>query len=276
MQPTLDTDTFNQIRAFAREHAGILINAEKSTMVVSRLWRRLDALGFTDFRQYMALVTGPDGAAERVHMLDHLTTNETYFFREPTHFQQLQQQILPSLKRRPLRVWCGAASTGEEPYSLAMALKDYLGGDAWELLATDLSSKVLAQAKRAIYRLERMDHMPQDYLKRYCRRGVEKYQGMIIVEPELRRKVEFRQHNLLQPLQDNGGGFDLIFLRNVLIYFDQPTKQRVIDHVVKQLRPGGWLVTGHCDSLMGIRLPLQSITPSMFVCPQIPSQKRSA
>jgi chemotaxis protein methyltransferase CheR len=278
MNTTLDSATFMRIRDYVHCHAGILIGAEKSSMVVSRLWRRLELLGLPTFEQYLALVTSPEGAAERVHMLDHLTTNETYFFREPAHFNRLQQQILPSLPRRPLRVWCGAASTGEEPYSLAMVLQDTLGNQPWELVATDLSTKVLQQALRGIYRLERLEQMPPAYLKRYCRRGVEKYEGTLMIDTELRRKVEFREHNLLQPLEDRGGGFDVIFLRNVLIYFDQPTKQRVLDHVVAQLRPGGWLVTGHCDSLIGIRLPLQQIIPSVFVSApaQHQPQKRPA
>ena len=275
MITTLDTNTFNRIRDYVYEHAGILINAEKNSMVVSRLWRRLEKLGMRDFEQYLALVTSPKGVEERVHMLDQLTTNETYFFREPAHFNRLQHQILPSLPRRPLRVWCGAASTGEEPYSLAMVLQEALGNRPWELLATDLSTKVLEQARRGIYRLERLEQMPAGYLKRYCRRGVEKYEGMMMIDADLRGRVEFRQHNLLQPLDDNGGGFDVVFLRNVLIYFDQPTKQRVLDHIVQQLRPGGWLITGHCDSLMGVRLPLQQITPSVFVCaPAQPHQQK--
>lgn len=260
----LNPRTFNQIRDYVYRHAGITINAEKNSMVVSRLWRRLDVLGLADFESYFDLVNSPQGAAERVHMLDQLTTNETYFFREPAHFTRLQNQILPSLKRRPLRVWCGAASTGEEPYSLAMVLQDSLGEQPWQLLATDLSSKVLQLATRGIYRMERLEQMPPEFLRRYCRRGVDKYDGMLMIDPALRQKVEFRQHNLLQPLDDHHG-FDVIFLRNVLIYFDQPTKQRVLDHVVQQLRPGGWLVTGHCDSLIGIDLPLQQVTPSVFV-----------
>ncbi len=264
MQATLRPETFNRIRDYVYQHAGILIGAEKNSMVVSRLWRRLDALGLTDFEQYLDWVNSEHGKAEQVHMLDQLTTNETYFFREPAHFNRLQHQILPGLKKDKVRVWCGAASSGEEPYSLAMVLQDCLGDAPWELLATDLSSKVLVQAKRGLYRMERLEQMPPNYLKRFCRRGVQQYDGMLMVEPQLRRRVQFVQHNLLEPLRDNDG-FDVIFLRNVLIYFDQATKQRVIDNVVRQLRPGGWLITGHCDSLFGIRLPLQQVSPSIFV-----------
>lgn len=272
MQMAISTATFNRIRDYVYQHAGILISAEKSSMVVSRLWRRLETLGLQDFEQYLALVNSAEGAGERVHMLDQLTTNETYFFREPAHFNRLQHQILPALGKRDVRIWCAAASTGEEPYSLAMVMQDTLGDSGWSITATDISSKVLTQARRGVFRMERLEQMPAGYLKRFCRRGVAQYEGMMLIDPLLRNRVQFGQHNLLQPLAEREG-FDVIFLRNVLIYFDQATKQRVINHVLQQLRPGGWLVTGHCDSLIGIQLPLHQVSPSVFVSGNVPRQE---
>lgn len=260
---SLSSASLRMIQDWLYETAGIVITAQKSAMVVSRLWRRVEALGLNDFDAYLAYVFSEEGTAERSEMLDRLTTNETYFFREPAHFARLREQILPSLKERPARIWCAAASTGEEPYSLAMVLADQLGLDDWQLVASDICGRALSQASRGLYRLERLELLPVDYLKRYCRRGTGAYQGMMMVDRELRERVRFEQHNLLHSWPE-AGGFDVIFLRNVLIYFDQPTRQRVIDNLCAALRPGGWLITGHCESLAGIRLPLQQLAPSVY------------
>jgi chemotaxis protein methyltransferase CheR len=255
--------SFNQIREYIYREAGITIGPEKSAMVTSRLWRRLEITGCADYESYLAFITSKAGYEERCLMLDLLTTNETYFFREPAHFKLLAQQILPQVRPRPVRVWCAAASTGEEPYSLAMVLADHLGIDAWELLATDISRKALLHAERGLYRMERLEQMPQQYLKQYCLRGVDEYQGQMAIHPQLRDRVKFAQHNLLQPLAGNQK-FDVIFLRNVLIYFDQPTRQQVLDCVLQNLNPDGWLILGHCESLMGLTLPVAQEVPSIY------------
>jgi len=201
-------------------------------------------------------------------MLDLLTTNETYFFREPAHFKLLREQILPQLTQRENaqrapRVWCAAASSGEEPYSLAMVMAEKLGMQGWQLLATDISGNVLDKASRGMYRMERIENMPPDYMKKYCRRGIDQYEGWMMIDRCLRARVTFAQHNLLQkPAFDDH--FDVIFLRNVLIYFDQPTKQRVLENLISVLRPGGWLITGHCESLNGLSLPVQQLSPSIY------------
>jgi len=262
MKP-LSAEAFRTIQEWLYQTAGILINAQKGSMVVSRLWRRVEALGLDDFDAYLNYVFSASGVAERAEMLDRLTTNETYFFREPAHFARLKNQIIPSLNGRPVKVWCAAASTGEEPYSLAMVLADQLGADGWQLVASDICRRALKQASSGLYRLERMELLPDDYLKRYCRRGTGDYQGMMMIDRELRARVRFEQHNLLSPWPE-AGGFDVVFLRNVLIYFDQPTRQRVINHLCATLRPGGWLITGHCESLAGIRMPLQQLAPSVY------------
>ena len=254
---------FQQIREYVHRVAGINIGPEKSTMVTGRLWRRLEETGCAGYEEYLAFINSNAGADERLVMLDLLTTNETYFFREPAHFNRLAQSILPEIKTRPVRIWCAAASTGEEPYSLAMVLDDYLGNNNWDLLATDISRKVLLHAERGYYRMERLEYMPQAYLKSYCLRGVNEYDGQLAINPKLRARVRFAQHNLLQPLQETQP-FDVIFLRNVLIYFDQPTKQRVLNHLINNLRPNGWLILGHCETLMGLDLPLVQEVPSVY------------
>jgi len=274
MNMSLNHAEFVQIRDYVRRTAGIIIGDEKMSMVVSRLWRHVEKLGFADFASYLKHLHSAEGAQSKAQMLDLLTTNETYFFREPAHFKLLREQVMPQYKQRAPRVWCAAASSGEEPYSLAMVLAEKYGPQGWQLLATDISGNVLEKASRGMYRLERIENMPADYMKRYCRRGIDQYDGWFMIDRCLRARVTFAQHNLLQkPAFDllssgqektaNDNLFDVIFLRNVLIYFDMPTKQRVLENLVSALRPGGWLITGHCESLNGLSLPLQQQSPSI-------------
>lgn len=273
MDMSLSHAEFLQIRDYVRRTAGIIIGDEKASMVVSRLWRHVEKLGFNDFGGYLRHLHSNEGSLSKAQMLDLLTTNETYFFREPAHFTLLREQILPQFSQRAPRVWCAAASTGEEPYSLAMTLAEKFGPQGWQLLATDISANVLEKASRGMYRMERLENMPPAYLKKYCRRGIDQYDGWMMIDRCLRARVTFAQHNLLQkPIFDltQAGQaaadslFDVIFLRNVLIYFDQPTKQRVLENLISVLRPGGWLVTGHCESLNGLTLPLQQLSPSIY------------
>jgi len=279
MNMSLSHAEFVQIRDYVRRTAGIVIGDEKMSMVVSRLWRHVEKLGFKDFGSYLQHLHTTAGAESKAQMLDLLTTNETYFFREPAHFKLLREQILPHHMQKENRqyaprVWCAAASSGEEPYSLAMVMAEKFGLQGWQLLATDISSNVLEKASRGMYRMERIENMPDEYMKRYCRRGVDQYDGWFMIDRCLRARITFAQHNLLQrpapellssvQTQTSADNlFDVIFLRNVLIYFDQPTKQRVLDHLVSVLRPGGWLITGHCESLNGLSLPLQQQSPSI-------------
>jgi chemotaxis protein methyltransferase CheR len=196
-------------------------------------------------------------------MLDLLTTNETYFFREPAHFDFFRDEIIPQQGMQKMRVWCAAASTGEEPHSIAMVLADTLEKGSWEVLATDISGKVLEHARTGVYRAERINHIPEDYLRRFCRRGIGSYEGMLAVVPSVRSRIHFEQHNLLNP-RAKGEQFDVIFLRNVLIYFDQPTKEKVIENMLQSLRPGGWLILGHCESVHGLNVGLKTVKPSIY------------
>ena len=254
---------FDKIREYVHSTAGIIIGANKTAMVTGRLWRRLELLGHKDYETYFAYVLTAAGAHERATMLDLLTTNETYFFREPAHFDFLRDQIIPQQGPNKMRIWCAASSTGEEPHSIAMVLADRLGKCDWDILATDISNKVLDQARTGLYRAERISHIPADYLKNYCRRGIGEYEGMLAVVPSLRSRITFEQHNLLQ-VRASSEKFDVIFLRNVLIYFDNPTKQKVIENMLQSLRPGGWLILGHCESLQGLKLDINSVSPSIY------------
>jgi chemotaxis protein methyltransferase CheR len=252
-----------KIRDLVRQASGIVIGPDKAALVSGRLWRRLAAHGYSSYEAYIDFISRPEGADERKVMLDLLTTNETYFFREPAHFDFLRDQIIPAQRSGKMRVWCAAASSGEEPYSIAMVLADCLGANNWELLATDISSKVLELARKGIYRAERINNMPAGYLKRFCRRGIGENEGMLAVDPALRNQMRFELHNLLHP-RPTAEQFDVIFLRNVLIYFDAPTKQLVLNHMLQVLRPGGWLIIGHCESVQGLNIPVEILRPSIY------------
>jgi len=254
---------FDQIRDYVYRTAGINIGADKSAMVVGRLWRRLEISKCVDYEAYLTFVSSAEGINERHYMLDLLTTNETYFFREPAHFDFLRHKIIQPVSRHKIKVWCGASSTGEEPYSLAMVLQEALGDHGWDLLATDISHTVLAHARAGIYRTERLDCMPEHYLKNFCLRGVNEFSGKMAIAKSLVSNVRFDHHNLLQPLATTEM-FDVVFLRNVLIYFDQPTKQKVIEHILQRLRPGGWLIVGHCESIQGFKNEMSLVTPSIY------------
>ena len=243
---------------------GLHLSDQKKMLVSGRLSKRVHALGLPGFREYHELINQPGQADELQQAIDLITTNETFFFREKKHFELLSQTILPARKPgQPFRVWSAASSTGEEPYSIAMVLHDAMGDNNWELIATDISERVLCSARRGLYKTDRISGIPAEFLKRYCLRGTGQYDGMLLVDKALRQRVEFRQVNLMAIPADLRQ-FDVIFLRNVIIYFDGPTKQRVVNEVASRLRPGGWLFLGHSESLAGMSVGVQQISPSVY------------
>lgn len=259
----LDEAEFERFRSFIRERAGISLAPHKRQMVSARLQRRLRELGLRSFGDYLDRICESGHDLERQHLVDLLTTNETYFYREPAHFDFLLQEVLPRFRGQALQVWSAACSSGEEVYTLAMALAEGLGSGRWEILGTDISSRVLDRARRALYPLERAKHLPKHWLERYCLKGVRSQVGNLLVDPRLKARVRFAQHNLMRPLAQSQG-FELVLLRNVLIYFDLATKQRVIDAVSRSIEPGGYLLISHVESLQGIKTDLQSVRPSIF------------
>ena len=257
--------TDQELQGFGRlmaEAAGISLPGSKKALVGSRLARRLQAMGCASYAQYLDLLRR-DGA-ERQRAVDLLTTNETYFFREPGHFAYLAERILPAADgSRPLRVWSAACSSGEEPYSIAMVLAERMGSRPWELVASDISTRVLQQARAGVYPMERAQRIPQPYLKAYCLRGVGEQQGRLAVQPGLRDKVRFECINLNGPWPQLGS-FDLIWLRNVMIYFDASTKRTLVARLAQALRPGWHLFVGHSESLSGLDSELQAVQPAVY------------
>lgn len=264
LQP-ISPRAFRRIRALFRDVSGIDLAECKQPLVASRLRKRLESLGLPSFDAYCAYVDCAEGAGERRLLIDLLTTNETYFFREPVHFRHLAERVLPALGGASLRVWSAAASSGEEAYSIAMLLEHQLGPGRWEIVATDLSRRMLERAARAVYPLERLQNLPRPFLCSYCLKGTGAYAGTLRVTRSLRTRVRFAEHNLLE-MPRGLGAFDLVFLRNVLIYFDNGTKERILRHVLSSLRPGGWLYVGRSESLHGLTLslPLEAEQPSIY------------
>lgn len=263
---TLDDDELILYQSLFYQRIGLHLTREKKALLISRLTRRLTDLGVSSFREYHQRITapGPIAAAELQYAIDLITTNETRFFRNPEHFGFLRETILPQRQQaHPFRVWSAACSSGEEAYSLAMVLNDVLGTAPWQVLGSDVSQRMLHKARRALYPMERCQLIPHEYLKRHCLRGQHEYAGQLLMDHALREQVTFVQLNLTD-LPETLGPFDLIFLRNVLIYFDLPTKTKVVKTVLRSLRPGGHLVLGLAESLQGLATSLENVSPAIY------------
>ncbi|MDH3354641.1 MAG: protein-glutamate O-methyltransferase CheR [Chromatiales bacterium] len=264
LQFKITDSEFKLIRDFIYDHAGINLSDEKKTLVTSRLSKRLRHYSLNSFKEYFDLMIASPKDGEQQVAVDLLTTNETYFFREPKHFAFLEKEVLPNWKGRgPLRVWSAASSTGEEAYSIAMLLDDMLGNRPWEIFGSDISSRVLKSAQQGHYIQNRIDGIPKEYLRKYCLKGTGDHEGTLLIDSSLRKKVRFAPVNLKRPL-GNVGEFDIIFLRNVLIYFDIETKRQIIRQLVEKMHPDGYLFIGHSESLKGIHDGLETVMPTVY------------
>jgi chemotaxis protein methyltransferase CheR len=258
--------TFLQIAELMHATVGLAFTDAKKPLIASRLAARIQKLGLSGYDEYLARIAGAEDGGEFQVAVDLLTTNETYFFREPRHFALLEQE-LGGDRERPLAVWSAAASFGDEAYSIAMTLADLqqrgrIGAD-WSILATDISDRVLQSARSGIYPLERLREVAPERLKRHCLRGEAESEGLVQIQPGLRERVRFGWLNLCRPIETLGP-FDAIFLRNVLIYFDGPTKAAVVDRVLTQLRPGGIFFIGTAEGRVACRTPLAVLAPGAF------------
>ncbi|WP_085314243.1 CheR family methyltransferase [Derxia lacustris] len=248
-------DDFERIRRLIRERAGISLNDSKRQMAYSRLSRRVRATGTGSFAAYLDRLER-DGGDEWQEFINALTTNLTSFFREQHHFPVLLEFARNHLKTtgKPPRLWCSAASTGEEPYSIAMTLDEAGCGNA-RMVASDIDTNVLAQAARGVYKAESAQSLDPARLKRYFMRGTSTNSGLVRVRPEMRRMIEFRQVNLLDATWNLGDAFDVIFCRNVMIYFDKPTQHSILEKFARVLRPGGLLFAGHSENFSDFHGP---------------------
>ncbi len=244
---------FEAVRALIHKRAGISLSAQKSDMVYSRLARRLRARGMRRFSDYLDYLRVGGDDREWEAFTNALTTNLTYFFREEHHFPMLADHLLTH-RGRSLSVWCCAASTGEEPYSIAMTAVEAFGGfDApVRVLATDLDTGVLDVGRRGVYPVDRIARLSAERVSRFFTRGQSGDQKTVTVRPELARLVTFRQINLLSPIWPTEGRFDAVFCRNVMIYFDKPTQAGILRRFVPLMHPDALLFVGHSESLFHV------------------------
>ena len=250
---TFSAGDFQRVQKLIYQRAGISLHDGKRAMVYSRLSRRLRETGdrsFADYLNGLERASGAAGEAEWQEFINCLTTNLTSFFREEHHFHALAEALAP-LAGRPLRVWCNAASTGEEPYSIAMTLLEN-GCAGSKLLATDIDTKVLATAQRGVYPADSRG-LSQQRLQKHMMRGTGANAGFMRVKPELARMIEFRTFNLMAPTWSLGEPFDMVFCRNVMIYFDHATQRKVLEHIHAVMKPGSLLFVGHSENFTDSR-----------------------
>lgn len=260
----ISPEEYNLFKQYLYQLSGIDLGDTKQSLVTSRLQRRLLVHGLSSYREYFEFIQSPGNQKESQFAINLLTTNETFFFREVNHFNFLMSTILPAYKRGPMfRVWSAASSTGEEAYSVAMILDDVLGARQWEVFGSDINTQVLEQASTGHYSVDRIDGIPKDYLKRYCLKGKEEYQNTMLISAKIRSRVKFASVNLCAQLPDIGC-FQVIFLRNVLIYFDRETQLKVIRRITTALSPGGYLFLGHSESIKGFNDKLRYIAPATY------------
>jgi chemotaxis protein methyltransferase CheR len=265
---SLTDQEFAQFQRFIFDAAGITLSSSKKALVSGRLAKRLDHCQVDSYGAYLRLLVSGKAPEEVQIAVDQLTTNETYFFREMKHFDFLREQALAAKSRgQPFRVWSAASSSGEEAYSIAMVLADCIESTPWEVVGSDISTKVLEGAARALYSTERGRHIPPAYLRRFCLKGSGEYADRFLIDRSLRSRVRFLQVNLNTALPELGQ-FDVVFLRNVLIYFNDETKRQVVTRVVSGIKPGGHFFIGHSESLNGINNSVEPLAPSIYRKPQ--------
>jgi chemotaxis protein methyltransferase CheR len=245
---------FERVRELIYQRAGISLHSGKQAMVYSRLSRRLRETGHRSFSSYLQWLEHPQGVAgdaEWQEFVNCLTTNLTSFFREEHHFTELARD-LKARPQRPLRIWCNAASTGEEPYSIAMTVSESVGPAGVSILASDIDTKVLATAQRAVYAADSRG-LSEQRLKAHFLRGKGANAGFVRVKPELAKIIDFRTHNLMASQWSLGDPFDIVFCRNVMIYFDGPTQRRVLERIHRVMKPGSLLYVGHSENFSEAR-----------------------
>ncbi|MBT1686096.1 CheR family methyltransferase [Dawidia soli] len=271
-QKLSDAD-FSRLSRFIYKECGINLPPLKKILLESRLQKRLDHLHIGTFSAYCDYVMSPAGLQEElVFMIDAVATNKTDFFREPVHFDFMRDQLLPAwyTTRAPgtFKVWSSACSSGEEPYTIAMVLEEFALGRPfnYRIVASDISTKVLKKAIQAIYPMQSIAQVPMTLCKRYLLRSKDKdgERPTIRIGPRLRAKVEFKRINLIDDIAGIDADFDLIFCRNVLIYFDKGTQEMVLRKLLSKLRRGGYLFIGHSESVHHLNLPVQQVKPTIF------------
>ncbi len=261
----LSSREYEQIAELAYRTCGIDLKKGKQELVQARLGKKIREGKFGSFTAYYEHVVADRTGDQLVALLDALTTNFTSFLREPAHFDFLRKTIAPGIKG-PIRVWSAACSSGEEPFSIAFSLLEELGQQAFartSILATDISTRALTTAARSAYPADRFARFPQDWLRKYLMRGSGQWEGWYRVKPDVRKMVEFRRVNLMQPFPPTQP-FDAIFCRNVMIYFNKATQEELVNRLFERLAPGGYLLIGHSESLTGLSHSYEYVKPAIY------------
>lgn len=273
--PQMSSETFHLFSEYIQEELGIKMQENKQVMLQARLMKRLRALAINTYEEYYDYLFSDEGIDKELPYFVHqVTTNKTDFFREPGHFQYMVEHALPVLLRektysrqKPFRIWSSACSTGEEPYTLAMVMADYAELQqqvTFSILATDISPTVLQAAAQGIYESSKVDPVPHSIRRKYLLRSKDRKKDMVRIVPELRSRVCFQWINLKAQSFDIDNVMDIIFCRNVIIYFNRATQEQVIGNLCKQLRPGGYLFMGHSETLSGFSLPLKQVATTIY------------
>jgi len=267
----MDDESFARISTFVTREYGIKLPESKRSMLESRLNKKVKTLGLGSYKQFLDFIFSEEGKEDLFHVVDLITTNKTDFFREAAHFRFLTGQFLPhyqsTYNRNNLKIWSAGCSTGEEPYTIIMAMEEYkkLHPElAYSLLASDVSIRVIQTAFQGIYDIEKIDPVPIEMKRSYFLRS-KTNPKLVRVKPQFRKKLQFKRINFMD---DQFGlvkhDFDVIFCRNVLIYFDKATQEKVIRKFCQHLKPGGLLFLGHSESIIGMDVPLKQINPTVY------------
>ncbi len=263
---------FNKLSQFIMSEYGIKMPPEKRIMLQSRLQKRLKALSLDNFKDYLEYLFSPRGMSEEViHMMDVVSTNKTDFFRESAHFDYMLSDTLPLITRqmgiRNVKIWSAGCSSGEEPYTIAITMSEYMetnSGIDYQIFASDISTKVLNTAANAIYKEERIVDIPLTLKKKYFLKSKDREAHKVRVTSDLRNRVKFARINLLELNQCRNPEYHIIFCRNVLIYFDRPTQHKIVSALCSNIVTGGYLFLGHSESISGMDLPLKTLIPTVF------------
>lgn len=267
-----DTD-FLKLSSFIYDNYGIKLPMVKKTLLQSRLQARLKANNMSSYREYCQFIlSGKCGESEIINMIDLVSTNKTDFYREAAHFDFMKEVILPEYLEQnttePLKVWSSASSSGEEAYTIAMVISEFMEGKRkfnFSIYGTDISTRILEKARLGVYTLDRVDVIPLAQKKKYLLKSKDQSKQLVRIIPELRSKTRFERMNLMDNSYNAPKDFDIIFCRNVLIYFDKQTQEKVINKLCMHLKKGGYFFLGHSESISGIDVPLKQLKPTMFV-----------
>ena len=270
----LTDNEFRRLSRFITEYTGIKMPDVKKVMLQSRLQKRLRHLNMTSFKEYIDFVFSETGLQnEMIHMLDVVSTNKTDFFREPVHFEFMEKNVLPEFVKnnpsnRQMKIWSAGCSSGEEVYTIAMTISEFKEdnpGIEYSILGTDISTDILQRANNAVYKEEKVEIVPLKLKKKYLLRSKDRTKRKVKVVSDLRNKAHFKRLNFMDLSYDVSDTYDVIFCRNVLIYFNRVIQEKVINRLCAKLRPGGYFFIGHSESIMGMDVPLRQIKPTIFV-----------